>query len=48
MFREIFRRSCREIPGQLDIVVNAKADCTGIGYIELRAEFLNAVQRFFI
>ena len=48
MFREIFRRSFREIPGQLDVVVNAKSGCKGIGYPELRTEFLNAVKRFFL
>ena len=45
IFREIFRRSLHEIPGQLDIVVNAKAGCIGIDYRELRSEFLNAAQR---
>jgi len=45
MFREVFRRSFREIPGQIDIVVNAKSGCTDIGYRELRGEFLNAAQR---
>ena len=45
MFREIFRRSLREIPGQLDIVVNARFGCAGVSYEELRAEFLNAAQR---
>ena len=45
IFREIFRRSLHEIPRQLDIVVNAKADCIEIDYRELRSEFLNAAQR---
>jgi len=45
MFREIFRRSIREIPGQLDIVVNAKSGCNGVAYGELRTEFLNAAKR---
>jgi ribonuclease P protein component len=43
LFREIFRRSYREIPGQLDIVVNAKAGCSSARYLELRDEFLSAV-----
>jgi ribonuclease P protein component len=45
LFREIFRKSCREIPGQVDIVVNAKAGCAGAGYIELRDEFIAAARR---
>ncbi len=45
LFREIFRRSRREIPDQLDIVVNAKAGCVGVSYVELRAEFLAAAQK---
>jgi ribonuclease P protein component len=47
MFREIFRRSLREIPEQFDIVINAKYGCAGIDYRELRAEFLNATKKFF-
>ena len=47
MFREIFRRSRREIPGQFDIAVNAKYGCAGIDYEELRAEFLNATKKLF-
>jgi ribonuclease P protein component len=45
LFREIFRRLYGQIPGRLDIVVNAKAGCAGAGYSELRSEFLAAVQR---
>jgi ribonuclease P protein component len=45
LFREIFRKSFGEIPNQLDIVVNAKASCVGAGYCELRAEFLDALQK---
>ena len=45
LFREIFRRSREEIPNQLDMVVNAKAACVGVSYVELRAEFLAAAQR---
>ena len=47
MFREIFRRSFREIPGQFDIVVNAKYGCAKISYDKLRAEFLNAANKLF-
>jgi ribonuclease P protein component len=45
LFREIFRKSFEEIPERLDIVINAKASCIGAGYIELRAEFLDAVKK---
>jgi len=45
LFREIFRRSRGQIPNQFDIVVNAKAACVGVSYVELRAEFLAAAQR---
>jgi ribonuclease P protein component len=45
LFREIFRKSLREIPEPFDIVVNAKAGCVGVSYRDLRAEFLNAAQR---
>ena len=45
LFREIFRRSLRDIPGQIDIVVNAKSRCAGASYHELRREFLNAAQK---
>ena len=45
LFREIFRRSSTEIPGRLDIVVNAKAGCVGASYIELCEEFLAAARR---
>ena len=44
MFREIFRKSRRDIPGQMDIVINAKKDCAGAGYADLRDEFLAAVR----
>ena len=45
LFREIFRRSCVEIPRQYDIVVNAKSGCVGASYFELRAEFLASAKR---
>jgi ribonuclease P protein component len=45
LFREIFRKSLAEIPNQLDIVVNAKSSCAGVKYIELRAEFLDIIQK---
>jgi ribonuclease P protein component len=47
LFREIFRKSQREIPGQFDIVVNARSGCASVSYGELRTEFLNAAQRLF-
>jgi ribonuclease P protein component len=45
LFREVFRKSLREIPNQLDIVVNAKPGCVGASYAELRTEFLDSAQR---
>jgi ribonuclease P protein component len=45
LFREIFRRSYGEIPGQLDLVINAKTGCVGAGYDDLQVEFLAAAQR---
>ncbi|MBN2241920.1 MAG: ribonuclease P protein component [Acidobacteria bacterium] len=45
LFREIFRRSAAEIPGNLDIVVNAKSGCAGAGFGELREEFIAAVRK---
>jgi ribonuclease P protein component len=45
LFREIFRKSCFEIPGFLDFVVNAKSGCAEANYNELRAEFLSAARR---
>ena len=45
LFREIFRRSLREIPNQFDIVVNAKSGCVGASYLELRDEFTDAAQK---
>jgi ribonuclease P protein component len=45
LFREIFRKSCREIPNRLDIVVNAKTGCADALYPELREEFLTAVRK---
>ncbi len=45
LFREIFRKAWRTMPGQFDIVLNIKPGCASANYTELRAEFLNAVQR---
>jgi ribonuclease P protein component len=45
LFREIFRKSLREMPEQFDIVVNAKAGCVGVSYRVLRAEFLDAARK---
>jgi ribonuclease P protein component len=47
LFREIFRRSSVEIPGQYDIVVNAKSGCVGASYIELHAEFLASAKKLY-
>ena len=45
LFREVFRRSLREIPTQFDIVVNAKTDCVRANYMELRDEFIDAAKK---
>ncbi len=45
LFREIFRKSHKEMPGRLDMVVNAKARCAGAGYLELQEEFSAAVRK---
>ncbi|MBN1570009.1 MAG: ribonuclease P protein component [Acidobacteria bacterium] len=45
LFREIFRKYLRNIPGQADIIVNAKSSCANADYVELRDEFLAATQR---
>jgi ribonuclease P protein component len=44
LFREIFRRSSVEIPGNLDLVVNAKRGCVDAGFPELREEFIAAAK----
>jgi ribonuclease P protein component len=46
LFREIFRKSSRELPNQYDIVVNAKSGCAGASYFELRDEFLASARKF--
>lgn len=45
LFREIFRRTCVEIPHYFDFVVNARPACAGAGYERLREEFLSLVRR---
>ena len=45
LFREIFRRFSAEIPGQLDLLVNAKPGCAKIDYSDLRREFISAAKR---
>jgi len=45
IFREIFRKSRNDMPGQLDLVVNAKAGWAGAGYWDLREEFLAAARK---
>jgi ribonuclease P protein component len=44
-FREVFRKYLREIPGQADIIINAKSSCAKADYMGLREEFLTATQR---
>jgi ribonuclease P protein component len=45
LFREIFRRYINQIPGRLDIVINAKSGCDSVGYEDLRVEFLKTVKK---
>jgi ribonuclease P protein component len=45
LFREIFRRSSAEIPGNLDLVVNAKTGCVDARLLELREEFIAAAKK---
>jgi ribonuclease P protein component len=45
LFREIFRRSCADIPCHFDFVVNAKRDCATASYETLRQDFTSAVIR---
>jgi ribonuclease P protein component len=45
LFREIFRKSFREIPGQADIVINVKSNCARAKYKELQDEFMVAAKK---
>lgn len=45
LFREIFRRSFKQIPRRLDMVVNAKSSCGNVSYEDLRVEFLATVKK---
>jgi ribonuclease P protein component len=45
LFREIFRKSCAEIPRHFDFVVNARQGCAEASYGLLREEFLSLVLR---
>jgi ribonuclease P protein component len=45
MFREIFRRLFNQIPNRFDMVINAKSNCHGVSYEDLRTEFLTAVKK---
>lgn len=40
LFREVFRRSCAEIPHHYDFIVNARRGCDRAGYMKLREDFL--------
>jgi ribonuclease P protein component len=44
VFREVFRRSCADLPNHFDFVVNAKRPSANAAYSQLRAEFLHAVR----
>ena len=43
--REIFRRSCDNIPHHFDFVVNAKRQCATVSFRTLREEFQAAMRR---
>jgi ribonuclease P protein component len=45
LLREIFRKNFRMIPGQFDLVINARPGCGEAKYKELLQEFLNAIRR---
>ncbi len=45
LFREIFRRSCTDIPCHFDFVVNAKRECATAPYETLRESFTSAALR---
>ncbi len=44
--REVFRSCIPEIPGDLDLVVSARAPASGATFGELRAEFGKALRMF--
>ena len=45
LFREIFRRYFRLIPGRFDIVINAKSGCAKASYAGLQTEFMAAMKK---
>ena len=45
LFREVFRKSCGEIPHHFDLVLNAKSACRGASYQDLHQEFLVAIRK---
>jgi len=45
LFREIFRRSIATTPNTIDLVVNAKRGSAQAGFVDLREEFLCAMER---
>jgi ribonuclease P protein component len=45
LFREIFRKSCADIPNHFDYVVNAKRGCEKASYQELYGEFVCAARK---
>jgi ribonuclease P protein component len=45
LMREVFRRSCGEIPHHYDLVLNAKSSCLSACYWDLREELLAAIQK---
>ena len=45
LFREAFRKSLRDIPENLDLIINAKSGCVGIRYRDLCSEFIGAAKK---
>lgn len=45
LFREAFRKSLKDIPENLDLVINAKFGCVGIRYQDLCSEFIGAAKK---
>ncbi len=45
LIREIFRKSCADLPNHFDLVVNAKRSAAGASYGELRDELISAAEK---
>ncbi len=45
LFREVFRRTCADIPSHFDFIVNAKRECATTPFAVLRQDFASAARR---